>query len=247
MNETTIAYVLRHADDGLVLSHRLAEWSSRAPDVEDDIALTNIGLDVLGQARLLYQYAGELSGDRTEDDYAYFRTEREFTNCLLVEQPNGDFADSIVRQVLFSAYQQLLWQGLMTSTDDRIAAIAAKATKEADYHLRWSTKWLTTLGDGTEESHRRSQTALDQLWKYTDELFTDDAVDAAMGSAGILPSSLRPAWDGVVARMLGDATLTAPTDPYQTAGGRQGLHTNALGLLLAEMQSVARTYPGATW
>ncbi len=167
-----IAYTLRHADDCLVLSHRLAEWSSRAPDLEEDIALTNIGLDLLGQGRLLYTYAGELDGHKTEDDYAFLRNERQYTNVLLVEQPNGDFAKTIVRQLMFSTYQQLLWDELQTSTDATLAAIAAKAAKETAYHLRHTRTWVQRLGKGTVESHARMQSAINALWRFTDELFT---------------------------------------------------------------------------
>lgn len=247
--EDLITYTLRHADDCLVLSHRLAEWSSRAPDLEEDIALTNIGLDLLGQARLLYTYAGELDGSKTEDDYAYLRDERQFTNLLLVEQPNGDFATTIARQFMFSTYQQLFWMELGRSTDATLAAIAAKASKEAAYHLQHSRTWIARLGEGSEESHHRLQASVDALWRFTAELFTADDVDGRLVEVGVavgMPVLARP-WFEAVRTALEDATMAVPTDPYQTDGGRDGVHTNHLGLMLAEMQVLHRAHPGATW
>lgn len=247
--EDLITYSLRHADDCLVLSHRLAEWSSRAPDLEEDIALTNIGLDLLGQARLLYTYAGELDGEKTEDDYAYLRDERQFTNLLLLEQPNGDFATTITRQLMFSTYQQLLWSELGKSTDATLAAIAAKAAKEAAYHLQHSRTWIKRLGEGTEESHRRLQASVDALWRFTAELFTADEVDQRLLAVGVAVDKppLAQRWHDSVRTGLEDATVAVPTNPYQTNGGRNGVHTNHLGLMLAEMQVVHRAHPGATW
>ena len=247
-NDQLVTYTLRHADDCLVLSHRLAEWSSRAPDVEEDIALTNVGLDLLGQARLLYQNAANVEGT-TEDSYAYTRTERQFTNLLLVEQPNGDFATSIARQLFFSTYQQLLWQSLSDSADESLAGVAAKASKEVAYHLRHTRTWMRRLGDGTPESHDRTQMGLESLWRYTDEMFSDDALDITMldTAVGVLPSTLKDEWLRRIENDVSEATLAMPTDPYQTSGGREGRHTNHLGLMLAEMQVLARTYPGATW
>lgn len=228
--------IVAHADDNLVLAQRLGEWISNAPELELDIALGNIGLDHLGVARALYTRTGEMEG-RTEDDYAMFRDERQFTNLLLVEMPNGDFASTIVRQFLFDAYQLQLWADLAESSDDEVVAgIAAKALKEASYHLRFSSGWLVRLGDGTEESHTRAQNALDSLWQFTDEMFETPET-----------AGYRPTWDALVARTVDEATLILPTDPYQRSGGRQGLHTEHLGLLLAEMQSLARSHPGVTW
>lgn len=228
--------IVAHADDNMVLAQRLGEWISNAPELELDIALGNIGLDHLGVARALYTRAGEMEG-RTEDDYAMFRDERQFTNLLLVEQPNGDFASTIVRQFLFDAYQLQLWADLAESSDDEVVAgVAAKALKEANYHFRFSSGWLVRLGDGTEESHTRAQNALDSLWQFTDEMFETPET-----------AGYRPAWDALVARTVDEATLILPTDPYQRSGGRQGLHTEHLGLLLAEMQSLARSHPGVTW
>jgi ring-1,2-phenylacetyl-CoA epoxidase subunit PaaC len=247
--EDLIAYTLRHADDCLVLSHRLAEWSSRAPDLEEDIALTNIGLDLLGQARLLYSYAGELDGHTTEDDYAYLRNERQYTNLLLVEQPNGDFAKTIVRQLMFSTYQQHLWDQLQTSSDPTLAAIAAKAAKETAYHLRHARTWVQRLGKGTSESHARMQWAVDALWRFSDELFKADELDHRLAQTGVAVNADRLAqvWHASIEGDLSGATLALPVDLHQTDGGRLGRHTNHLGLMLAEMQVLHRAHPGATW
>jgi len=244
-----VRYTLRYADDCLVLSHRLAEWSSRAPDLEEDIALTNIGLDLLGQARMLYSYACEIDGARTEDDFAFFRTERQFSNLLLVEQPNGNFANTIARQVLFSTYQQLLWDQMGTSSDAKLAAVAARARKETAYHLRHSRTWLSRLGDGTDESHTRMQSAVDALWRFTAELFVVDDLDLSMVSAGIGVDvrDLEDSWLASVATDLREATLSMPDHHQQAGGGRDGRHTNHLRPMLAEMQVLQRTYPGASW
>jgi len=243
-------YSLRVADDCLVLSHRLAQWSSWAPTLEDDVALTNIALDLLGQARPMYARTAELDGTgRSEDDYAFMRDEREFVNCLLVEQENGDFATTIVRQLLCSTYQLALWQALTTSTDEQIAAIAAKAVKETAYHRDHATDWTLRLGDGTDESHRRMESALTALWPFTAELFENDAVtrDVAGLGVGPDPDDLRAAWDAYITRVLGDATLAVPDASWKPTGGRQGLHTEAFGYMLAEMQHLHRSFPGVTW
>jgi len=233
--EGKVAGLLAHADDNLVISQRLSEWISNAPELEIDIALANIALDHLGVARALYTCAAELEGaGRTEDDLAMFRSEREFTNVLLVEQPNGDFAHTMVRQLLFDAYQSELWEDL-SKLGDEAAGIAAKALKEASYHLRFSSGWVIRLGDGTEESHQRAQTALDELWIYTGELFEGDA------------AGYRGAWAAAVESALAEATLEIPTGAHQHTGGRSGLHTEHLGHLLAEMQWVQRSYPGLEW
>ncbi|MGA7270576.1 MAG: 1,2-phenylacetyl-CoA epoxidase subunit PaaC [Acidimicrobiia bacterium] len=244
------AYVLRLGDDNLVLAQRLGEWISRGPDLEEDIALGNIGLDHLGVARNLLTHAGQIEGrSRTEDDLAMTRTERQFLNLILCEQPNGDFAHTMARQLFIDAFQVPLWGALTDSADRQLGGIAAKAKKEADYHLRHSSTWVIRLGDGTPESHRRMQAAVDRLWRFTGEPFVGDGVDAAMASAGIGvdPSGLRPAWETVVERVLGEAGLERPTDEYQRLGGRVGFHGEALGHMLGEMQWMARTYPGATW
>jgi ring-1,2-phenylacetyl-CoA epoxidase subunit PaaC len=243
-------YTLRIADDCMVLSHRLAQWSSWAPTLEDDIALTNIALDLLGQARAMYARTAELDGTgRSEDDYAFMRDEREFVNCLLVEQENGDFAKTIVRQLLCSTYQLALWQALTTSTDEQIAAIAAKAVKESAYHRDHATDWTLRLGDGTDESHRRMESALATLWPFTIELFEQDAVTREVRElrVGPDPDDLRAAWDAYITRVLGDATLAVPGTSWKPTGGREGLHTEAFGYMLAEMQHLHRSFPGVTW
>lgn len=243
-------YVLRHADDNLVLAQRLGEWISNGPELEEDIALANVGIDLLGQARALYTYAAEVEGaGRTEDDLAMLRSEREFTNCLLVEQPNGDFAQTMARQLFFDAYQLSLWEALSASTDPTLAGIAAKALKEARYHFRHSSTWVVRLGDGTDESHRRMSDGVDAMWRFTGELFAGDEVDALMVERGVAadPSGFAPAWRDRVAGVLAEATLTVPDDPYQRLGGRTGFHTEHLGHVLSELQWLQRTYPGLEW
>jgi ring-1,2-phenylacetyl-CoA epoxidase subunit PaaC len=243
-------YTMRIADDCLVLSHRLAQWSSYAPTLEDDIALTNIALDLLGQARALYARTAELDGTgRSEDDYAFLRDEREFVNCLLLEQENGDFATTIVRQLLCSTLQLAQWQALSSSSDAQLAAIAAKALKETTYHRDHATDWTLRLGDGTEESHRRMGAALATLWPYTHELFENDDVtrDVVDSGVGANPERLRLEWDAYVSRVLDEATLIRPEGTWQPAGGRRGLHTEGFGYMLAEMQHLHRSHPGLTW
>ncbi len=243
-------YALRLADDCLVLSHRLAQWSSRAPTLEDDVALTNIALDLLGQARGLYARTAELDGTgRSEDDYAFMRGEREFINCLLVEQENGDFAATIVRQLLCSTFQLAQWQALTTSTDGPVSAVAAKAAKETSYHRDHATDWTLRLGDGTDESHRRMESALAAMWPFTAELFESDAVAREAGALGVGPdpATLRPEWEGYIRRVLGDATLVMPESTWTPSGGREGLHTECFGYMLAEMQHLHRSFPGVTW
>jgi ring-1,2-phenylacetyl-CoA epoxidase subunit PaaC len=241
---------LRIADDCLVLSHRLAQWSSRAPALEDDVALTNLALDLLGQARAMYERAAELDGTgRSEDDYVFMRDEREFVNCLLVEQENGDFAKTMVRQLLCSTYQLAQWHALTTSTDAQVAAIASRAVKETSYHRDHATDWTLRLGDGTDESHARMEQALADLWPYTVELFESDDVsrDAAATGYGADPQSLRPEWEAYVNRVLTDATLAVTESTWQPTGGRQGLHSEPFGYMVAEMQHLHRSFPGATW
>jgi ring-1,2-phenylacetyl-CoA epoxidase subunit PaaC len=243
-------YTLRIADDCLVLSHRLAQWSSWAPTLEDDVALTNIALDLLGQARATYARTAELDGTgRSEDDYAFMRDEREFVNCLLVEQENGDFATTILRQLLCSTYQLAQWQALTASADAQVAAVAARAVKETAYHRDHATDWTLRLGDGTGESHRRMESALAALWPFTTELFESDAVTRETAAVGVGPdpAALRPAWDAYVNRVLGDATLAIPHTSWRPSGGRQGLHTEPFGYMLAEMQHLHRSFPGVTW
>jgi ring-1,2-phenylacetyl-CoA epoxidase subunit PaaC len=244
------AYALRLGDDALVLAQRLVEWSSRAPALEEDIALSNIALDLLGQARSLLAYAGESEGaGRSDDDLAYLRPEGEFTNCQLVEQPSGDFAVTMGRQLFFSTYQLALYRRLTGSTDETLAAVAAKAAKEVDYHRDHATGWTLRLGDGTEESHGRMQAAVDQLWPFTFELFESDELTDQLVAGGMAvdPASLRAEWDAHVEAVLAEATLTRPGDGWQPDGGRQGRHTEHLGYLLAEMQHLHRSHPGARW
>jgi ring-1,2-phenylacetyl-CoA epoxidase subunit PaaC len=228
--------LLAHADDNLVLAQRLGEWISRAPELEEDIALGNIALDHLGVARALYTRAGSVEGTgRTEDDFAMRRSEREFLNLLLVEQPNGDFARSMVRGILFDAYQVELWSGLSGSEDRDLAGIAARALKEARYHFLHSSTWVIRLGEGTDESHRRAQAAVDTLWRYTAEMFEGPA------------SAHLDIWHKVVGDVFHDAGLQIPDDPYQRGGGRRGFHSEHLGPLLAEMQWMQRSHPGLEW
>jgi len=243
-------YTLRIADDCLVLSHRLAQWSSWAPTLEDDVALTNIALDLLGQARAMYARTAELDGTgRSEDDYVFMRDEREYVNCLLVEHENGDFATTILRQLLCSTHQLEQWQALTASTDDQIAAVASKAVKETAYHRDHATDWTLRLGDGTDESHRRMESALAALWPFTAELFESDSIthDVAVLGVGPDPEALRSEWDSYVGRVLGNATLAVPESTWRPTGGRRGLHTEPFGYMLAEMQHLHRSFPGVTW
>ena len=241
-------YLLRLADDRLILSHRLGEWSSRAPDLEEDIALTNIGLDLLGHARSLYQYAAEVEGaGRDEDLLAFHRDEREFFNLVLVEQPNGSFADTIARQFLFDAFQLPQWKALMVSSNERLAGIAAKAHKEAQYHLRHSRSWLVRLGDGTDLSHDRMQKALIRVWRYSAELFWSDEVESSLPEVAALPETLRSEWLATVTAAIADATLAIPDTPSTLLSGRTGIHSEPLGRILAEMQYLPRMHPEAVW
>jgi ring-1,2-phenylacetyl-CoA epoxidase subunit PaaC len=243
-----VQFALRRADDALVLGHRLSEWCGHAPILEEDIALANLALDLIGQARELYALAAELEdAGHDEDFFAYLRRERDYRNLLLVEQPNGDFAVTIARQFLYSAFVDPWWRALAGSTDKRLAAIAAKAEKESAYHLRHSAEWFIRLGDGTPESHRRAQEALEKLWPYTGEMFA--AEDAALVAAGICidPPALRVAWNATVNDVLARATLQRPRDGWMQSGGREGRHSEHLGHLLAELQYLQRAHPGATW
>lgn len=242
-------YALMLGDDALISSHRLTEWLTRAPDLEEEVALANIALDQLGQARFLLGFAGRSSG-LSEDELAFQRTDREYRNSLLAELPNGDFAHTILRLLFFSAYQRLLYAGLATSTDGELAAFAAKASAEVGYHYEYAVIWTLRLGDGTEESHDRAAAALTELWPYTAELFAGDENVAALAGEGLVPdpASLAGPWSEQVGEVLAQATLgTAPSGSWRPSGGRAGLHTEALGYLLAEMQSVHRAHPGAKW
>lgn len=245
--------LLRLGDDRLVLGHRLSEWCGHGPILEEDIALSNVALDLLGQATMLLRLAGEVEGQgRNEDALAYFREVIDFRNCQMVELPKGDFAFTIARQFLFDVHAVVLLDALAGSSHAELAAIAAKSLKEAKYHVRHSGEWMLKLGDGTAESHRRVQKALDDLWRFTGELFAADQVDRAMHEVGIAPDlpALEPAWRSLVRDVLDRATLTLPNDTPRrpgTRGGRSGAHTEFLGHLLADMQIIARSHPGATW
>ena len=243
-------YVVRLADDNVVLGQRLGEYISHAPELEEDLAVANTALDHIGVARYLYTLAGELEGDgRTEDDFAMLRSEREYTNCLLVEQPNTDFGVLMVRQLFFDAYQVPLWRSLSTSTDHTLAGIAAKALKEATYHLRRSSSWIVRLGDGTAESHRRVQGAIDGLWRFTAELFGSDALESDLAETGFAArsSDLAAEWERTIDAVFEEATVTRPADLFQIDGGRAGMHTEHLGHVLAPMQWMQRSYPGLSW
>lgn len=245
-----LAYVLGLADDALVLGHRLSEWSGKAPTLEEDIALSNLALDLIGQARLFYAYAGEVEGKgRGEDHFAYLRDEHAFTNLLLVEQPNGDFAATIVRHLLYTAFMQPYLKALAASQDARLAEIATKAEKEIAYHLRHASEWVIRLGDGTDESHRRTAHALEDLWMYTGELFEMGADEQDLAGRSIAPDrqAVRPVWDRTIDGVLARATLQRPKDRWMQVGGRSGVHTEHLGRMLAEMQVLHRAHPGATW
>jgi ring-1,2-phenylacetyl-CoA epoxidase subunit PaaC len=239
-----VVALLRRADDALVLGHRLSEWTGHAPMLEEELALANIALDLIGQARVLYAEAGAVTG-RTEDELAYLRDGPQWRNALIMELPNGDFAFTVVRLLLVSAFALPFWRAACASSHAGVAAIAAKAEKETDYHLRHAAEWTIRLGDGTALSHRRAQDAVDVLWPYTGELF---AADAGV-EAGVVPdaASLRPAWAAAVEATLTRATLSRPADGWMQSGGRIGRHTEHLGHLLAELQFMQRAYPGATW
>lgn len=239
-------YTLGLADDALVSAQRLGWWVSRAPELEEDVALANIGLDQLGQARSLLSYAGQLEGaGRSEDDLAYLRDDREFCNVKLVERPMTDFGVAMARLLVFSTYQRHLYAALAAGGDETLAAVAAKAVKEVTYHVDHATHWVVRLGDGTEESHRRMQAALDAEWPYLEELFAP--VDASLRGRVVDPAAIRDAVLTDVRRVVAEATLSAPDVPPALGGGRDGLHTEHLGYLLAEMQHLHRSHPGATW
>lgn len=243
-------YLLRLGDNCLILSQRLSAWCGHGPVLEEDIALTNVALDLLGHARFWLSYAGEVEGEgRDEDALAFLRDAGEFRNVLLVEQPNGDYAMTTARQFFFDVWHFHLLTALQQSTDSRIAAIAQKALKEVTYHLERSTDWMIRLGDGTEESHRRMQAAVDELWTYTGELFEMDDVDAEMLQKGIGVdlAGLRPRWTEHIEKIFADATLQLPAGKWMQRGGKRGVHTEKLGYLLAEMQFLQRAYPGAQW
>lgn len=243
--ENKIDYLLFLADSHLILGQRNAAWCGHGPILEQDIAITNISLDLIGQARNYYQYAASLLGNNsTEDSLAYMRTEREYKNCLLVEQPNGDWAQTTLRQFFFSTYTYFLLQQLMKGDDTTVTAIAEKALKEVSYHKRWSAEWVIRLGDGTEESHRRTENALNELWRYTGELFIASAYEKEMG---IDLDSIKTEWHQTVAEVLTKATIQMPQESFMQKGGKTGMHTEHLGYILSELQYMQRSYPNAEW
>jgi len=256
-DQQLLDYVLRLADSDLILAQRLGEWVGHGPVLEEDIALTNVGLDLLGQARLWFAYAGEVEGrqvgssgaGRSEDEFAYMREGGGFRNLLLAEQPNGNYADTTARQFYFDVWHELLLRNLAVSRDRRIAEIAAKALKEVMYHAERSADWVIRLGDGTELSHTRMQSGIDDLWMYTGEMFASDDTDLALAAEGVAADvgALLPAWRDRVAAVLDLATLTMPSAAWMQRGGKQGVHSEHLGHLLAEMQSLQRAHPGALW
>lgn len=243
-------YLLRLGDTDLILSHRLSEWVGHAPAIEEELAIGNTALDLLGQAQLWLNVATETANDgRNADQLVYFRDAGEYRNVLLVEQPNGDYAHTITRQFFFDAFHQLLLAALTKSSNEQIAAIAAKSIKEVHYHLRRSRDWVITLGDGSEESHRRMKAAVDDLWSYTDELFEMDAMDRELIAQGVAVDleSLRAPWLQIVKNTFDEATLGIPQNDWAQRGGKRGVHSEHLGYLLAEMQFLQRAYPNATW
>ncbi len=242
--------LVRLGDDCLVLGHRLSEWCGHAPMLEEDLAMPNMALDLIGQARSLYSLAGEIEGKgRTEDDFAYLREEREFVNCLLVERPNGDFAHTMLRQLYFAAFMEPYWKAASGSTHEGLAGIAGKAVKEMAYHIRHAGEWVIRMGDGTQESARRMAEAVEDLHLYTPELFEADEVTRTLAEAGVAPdpASLRAEWDRTIGAIFADARLEIPEVRWPQSGGRDGRHGEDLGHLLTELQYVARAHPGATW
>ena len=264
MNQNLINYTLHLADTTLILAQRNSEWCAHGPILEQDIAITNISLDLIGQARNFYQYAAQLinesqksggskvpsppgegvGGEVSEDSLAYLRTEREYKNFLLVEQPIGDWGQTILRQYLFSQYQYLLFQQLQNSKDEQIAAIAAKSLKEIAYHLRWSREWVIRLGDGTEESRQRMRKAIDELWRYTGEMFVPAPYEK---ETGIDFTKLKEEWDKKVTEVFSEATLSIPGKSFMQTGGKEGKHSEHLGYILTELQYLQRTYPNCEW
>ena len=250
MNDIKYGYVLQQADNSLILGQRLAEWCGHGPVLEQDIAMTNISLDLIGQARLLYQYAAELQGEgKTEDDLAYLRDAWDFKNVLLVEQPNGDFAQTILRQFFYDSFSHLFHDALMHSTDERLASIGAKSLKESLYHVKWSGDWVLRLGDGTEDSHQRMQAALNNLWSYKDEIVTPSEVDnqALAAGCGVSLEEIRQKREEKILTTLKEATLKIPEGNYNHTGGKDGRHSEHLGYILTDLQFLQRAYPGLEW
>lgn len=245
-----INYILHHADNNLILAQRNSEWCGHGPILEQDIAITNISLDLLGQSRNFYQYAAQLMADgSTEDSLAYLRKEREFKNCLLVEQPNGDWGQTILRQFVYSVWQYLLYEKMQHSKDSQLAAIATKSLKEVTYHVQWSSEWVTRLGDGAEESHQRMIKAVEAIWPYTGELFQAAGYELLATSEGtaVDVSLLKDAWFKKVTEVFAEATLDVPQNVFMQSGGKEGIHSEHLGYILTELQYMQRAYPGMEW
>ena len=242
-------YTLRIADSSLILGQRMSEWCSKAPTLEEDIAMSNISLDMFGQANGFYQYAAQLDGLKSADELAFRRNEREFFNHQLVEQENGNFGNTIVRNFLHDTFNFLFYTQLAHSKDETLSALAIKSLKEVKYHLRHSSNWLVRLGDGTEESNSKTQVALNELWMYTSEMFEMDALDTELFKKGVAidNSALKSDWDKMVNNTLVEAKLTRPEDEYMATGSKKGLHTEYLGFILSEMQYLQRAYPNAKW
>ena len=250
LKEATFEYLLRLGDSSLIIGHRLSEWCGHGPILEEDIALTNIALDFVGNATALLTYAAQTEGKgRTEDDLAFMRNERQFRNLLLTEQPNGDFANTMARQFLFDAYMFFLYEELKSSKEETLAALATKAHKEITYHLRHTTEWMRRLGEGTQESHERLQNGLNNLWMYTPDLFDMDEVDRLLIKENIAPdlTVIKTKWEQLVSEVIKGATLQIPVTYAKQKGSREGKHSEHLGFLLAEMQYVHRAYPGVKW
>jgi ring-1,2-phenylacetyl-CoA epoxidase subunit PaaC len=249
-NKALFDYTLKLADDNLILAQRLSEWTGHGPFLEEDLALTNIALDMFGTAKALLEYAAKLEGKgRTEDDLAYFRNERQFVNCLICEQANGDYAKTILRQAFYDSYQFFLYSELAKSKDETLGGIAQKSIKEIAYHKRHSHSWVNRFGNGTEESKTRLQTAMNELWRFTGEFFetTDDDKALAKQNIGVDFSTLKGAWEKEILTLLQKANVTIPMDAYMQTGGRKGVHTEHLGFLLSEMQVLPRMLPDAKW
>ena len=248
--ELLFNYVLQLADTSFILAHRLSEWCGHGPILEQDLAMSNTALDLIGETRSLYQYAAELEGKgRTEDDLAFIRAAVDYKNPLLVEQPNGNFADTIMRQFLFDTYHYYFLQQLKHKNDNRLAAIAEKSFKEASYHIKWSSEWVIRLGDGTDESRMKIEKALSNLWQYSGELFIMNSTEKVLFEAGIVPdySLIQQQWNEHVAKVFEAATLTVPTNVYMQKGGKEGIHSEQFGFILAELQYMQRAYPGMQW
>ena len=249
-NEALIKTVIQIADDHLILGHRMSEWCGHAPMLEEDLSMPNMALDLIGQSRALYTYAATLEDkDRTEDDFAYLRTDREYTNCLLVERPNTDFAHTMLRHFYFAAFMQPFWAGVVKGNDETLCGIAGKALKEVGYHVRHTGEWIIRLGDGTEESAVRMAEAVEALHMYTAELFTEDDERSICVKQGVLPdiNTIQTQWNTTIEEVFNTARLTVPEIAFPQLGGRIGQHTEDFGYLLAELQYMQRAYPGAQW